>query len=317
MKTISENKQTKFHSNSWKYYNDLEGFCIYFYKRLRGIDPKAYNVKTDEEVLEFYQNSPHHLEFITAQWNARIKMTNEEQARKSTLVFERGIGIWAMSPETKKAAERLGGTSCINKRKEDPIKWAESLKPGQVAGGKKMGLIQGKKNVESGHWDECIRLGAIATKKRFKEQRDSRANELLPQITCEWVTKKAVCDWYMQTEYPSKYECGYAAVCRILDDERYFQSSGNGKNKRFKKIINGKKTNIPGDPVSRLFFLISKKIKDSTFQLNDLAQFNDNFKDIKYPKGFFRSKLKDSTKYTNLGQLGTGRGGGPFTYKLT
>ena len=133
MEVILENKQTnKGHGNTWSYYNDLEGFCIYFYKRLRETDPKAYKVKTNKEVLEFYQSDPSRLEFITSQWNARRAITNDEQSRK-------GIIAGNLAKESGQYKEYCS------------------------AGGKKQGPIQGRSNVESGH------LASITPKSGSKE----------------------------------------------------------------------------------------------------------------------------------------------------
>jgi len=44
----------------------------------------------------------------------------------------------------------MGGKACIKSRRNNKEKWEKSLLNFQIAGGKKQGIIQGKKNVESG-----------------------------------------------------------------------------------------------------------------------------------------------------------------------
>ena len=315
METILENKQTnKGHGNSWKYYNDLEGFCIYFYRRLRETDPKAYNVKTNKEVIEFYQNSPSHLEFITSQWHTRRAITSKEQSRKGTICFERESGIWAMSLAAKKEAERSGGRNAIKKRKEDPIKYVESLKPWQSAGGKKNGPIQGRKNVDSGHWQECAELGAEATRQKWIEENQRRYDILLPLITDDWFTRKFMIDWFMNSKYATDWNLESGQFfSNMLDNEDLFLTSGNGRNKRYIKKTSDK-INQPGDPISRLIFLVERRFEDQPFTLPEVMEIQSEFNDISDFRQWCRRMLNNH--FTKIGKTGKGPGGGPSIYKI-
>lgn len=299
--------------DSWAYYKTIDGFIKHVYRKLVR-SGKAKQVISNEEAINWYHSDPEIKKQIDEQWEIRKKITNKEQARKATLVFERKIGIWAMDFKAKKEAESLGGTNSIKKRKEDPIKWEESLKPSQVAGGKKMGPIQGKKNVESGHWQKCIELGADATRQKWIKENQRRYDILLSLITDDWFTRKSMVEWFMNSKYATDWNSESGAFFTgMLDNEDLFLTSGNGRNKRYIKKTSDK-IDQPGDPISRLIFLVEKRFEDQPFTLPEVMELQSEFNDISSFRQWCRRMLNNH--FTKIGKTGKGPGGGPFIYKI-
>ena len=109
----------------------------------------------------------------------------QSNAGKSAYLGE--TGIWNMDPTSKKEAERKGGKTGASGKKQVQD---GTYKKRAIAGGKKQGPIQGRKNVESGHWAKLSKLGAAATAKKNKEIRLKRYSEILPEISNDWITRK-------------------------------------------------------------------------------------------------------------------------------
>ena len=169
-------------------------------------------------------------------YSMRAIINKENAPLGGKAAYNQQTGIWAMDEDAKKAAESKGGTNAIESRKKDSDKWEESLKPMQIAGGKAQGPIQGRKNVESGHWAKLSKLGGEATAKLKKEIKEQRYSEILPEIPEGWITRKDTCAWFMQSSFCKEWKLISAQFMSILlADVNYFETKGNGRNKMYRK----------------------------------------------------------------------------------
>jgi hypothetical protein len=163
----------------------------------------------------------------------------EKQVNAGKSVHLSGKGIWAMDKESLKAAHVKGGTNSFIARKKNVDKWDEDLKPFLKAGGKKMGPIQGKKNVESGLWAKCAKLGGAATKAKNEAIKKERYDILLPLISSEWFTRKSKIQWFMDSEFSTKWNITSGQfMSTLLSEDKYFETKGNGRSKLYKKKQN-------------------------------------------------------------------------------